>query len=52
MSDTKTGSETVVLTLRVPKDLYRRIKQEAEADARSMNSYVTVTLDRVVPEKP
>ena len=50
MSDTKTGGETVVMTLRLPKHLYARIKQQAEADVRSMNSYVTVTLDKAVPE--
>lgn len=50
VGNTKTGGDTAVLSLRLPKDLYDRIKRLSTEDARSMNSYIVVTLERATGE--
>lgn len=37
------------LNLRVPEDVYERAAAAAAGDHRSLNNYVTMLLDRVLP---
>lgn len=40
------------MNLRVDESLYARVAAAAEAEHRSINSYVAVVLDKVVPVDP
>lgn len=44
------NADVVVFSLRMPRDLYERIKQDAEADDRPVSRHIVRLLRRSFPE--
>jgi hypothetical protein len=47
---TKESTDIVQLSIRLPKDIRRAIKQEAKRQRRSFNAQLLMYLEEVIPE--